>query len=205
MEANQNKNIMNDVVATCQRVVLGHPTFRKIKKALNDSSCNQEFELPDVRKIRNARTYNKNLQNSHFLTKISFYFKGENLFAIIQEYNEGGNYRLLYIDGGEPTEDRLHKLFPSEFTEGIYEVNEMVMDGGGYGPSWDTFVRQIGFFKAYTKNQALEQAHKVYEKRPDYYLSVDRWEMKEVQTMIKLKKEKIKETEDEISQISNLL
>tara|TARA_R100000951_G_scaffold104602_2_gene97833 strand:+ start:1926 stop:2201 length:276 start_codon:yes stop_codon:yes gene_type:complete len=90
-------------------------------------------------------------------------------------------------------------------TEGIYEVNEMMMDGGGYGPSWDTLIRQIGYFKAYTKEEALEQAHKVYEKRPDYYLSVERWEVKELQKMIKLKKEKIKKIEDAISQMSNPL
>jgi hypothetical protein len=90
-------------------------------------------------------------------------------------------------------------------TEGIYEVNEMQIDGGGYGPSWDTFIRQIGYFKAHTKEEALEQAYKVYEKRPDYYLSVDRWEMKEVQKMITLKREKITELENEINQMAGLL
>ena len=89
--------------------------------------------------------------------------------------------------------------------EGIYEVNEMQISGGGYGPSWDAFIRKIGYFKAHTKEEALEQAYKVYEKRPDYYLSVDRWEMKEVKKMITLKREKIKELENEINQMEGLL
>lgn len=90
-------------------------------------------------------------------------------------------------------------------TEGIYEVSEMKMDGGGYGSSWDTFIRQIGFFKAHTKEEVLEQAYKVYEKRPDYYLSVDRWEMEEARELVTLKREKIKELKNEINQIDGLL
>jgi hypothetical protein len=90
-------------------------------------------------------------------------------------------------------------------TEGIYKVSEMQMDGGGYGPSWDKFIRQIGFFKAHTKEEVLEQAYEVYEKRPDYYLSVDRWEMEDARELITLKREKIKELENEINQIDGLL
>lgn len=90
-------------------------------------------------------------------------------------------------------------------TEGIYEVSEMHVDGGGYGPSWDTFIRQIGYFKAHTKEEALEQAYKVYEKRPDYYLKADRWEMAEAMKMITLKREKITELENEINQMNALL
>ena len=93
----------------------------------------------------------------------------------------------------------------NEVTEGIYKVSEMQMDGGGYGPSWDTFIRQIGFFRAHTKEEVLEQACKVYEKRPDYYLKVDRWEMEEARELITLKRKKIKELENEINQIDRLL